>query len=185
MLSALKDGAAVSLAVQPQRYVGVAAAQFENDVASRIRQEIEPALERGLALLDDEYWDQAPEEVGLSQYMNGHDIYAGLVKLNTTLDLTPQQVHAIGVARMTKIQFEMRSIRADLGHGDDTPGFLAKINADPRWRATTITGVAAVFQRYIDRLAQRFAEFFAAPPAVEYGVAPLPEALQSSMTFGY
>ncbi|MEP7242919.1 MAG: DUF885 domain-containing protein, partial [Gammaproteobacteria bacterium] len=67
----------------------------------------------------------------------------------------------------------------------DRDGFLTHLNNDPTWRANTVHGVADVFQRYIDRLKPRLKECFSMAPTATYGVAPLPTALQGSMTYGY
>ena len=79
----------------------------------------------------------------------------------------------------------MQSIRAELGFEGDGAAFLARLNADPRWRAATVEGVQGVFQRYIDRLKPHFGLYFGSAPRAEHSIQPLPEALQGSMTFGY
>jgi uncharacterized protein (DUF885 family) len=79
----------------------------------------------------------------------------------------------------------MHRIREELGFAGDHKALLTHLNEDPRWRADTVDGVKAVFQRYIDRLAPRLGEYFATEPKAGYSIAPLPEALQDSMTFGY
>jgi uncharacterized protein (DUF885 family) len=99
--------------------------------------------------------------------------------------LTPEQVHAKGVERIAQIEQSMQSIRAELGFKGDADTFLARLNADPRWRAATVEGVKGVFQRYIDRLKPHFARCFRSTPRAEYSIEALPEALQGSMTFGY
>jgi uncharacterized protein (DUF885 family) len=174
-----------ALGVDPKRLGDLPAESFLRELESRIRQAVEPAFDRLLAGISDSYLELAPERVGLAQYAGGAEIYAHLVKLHTTLDLTPQQVHARGLERMANIEASMRDIRAQLGFDGDGAAFVKHLNADPRWRAGTVEGVTAVFQRYIDRLAPRFADYFPRAPAATYTIAPLPEALQGSMTFGY
>jgi uncharacterized protein (DUF885 family) len=164
---------------------GMPAESFLRELQARIEQAVVPAFDRLLGLLSDDYLELAPDRVGLGQYPGGSEIYAELVKLHTTLDLTPHQVHARGLERMAKIEASMREIRAQLGFTGDGAAFIAHLNADPRWRASTVEGVTAVFQRYIDRLAPRFAEYFPIAPPAGYTIEPLPEALQGSMTFGY
>jgi uncharacterized protein (DUF885 family) len=180
-----RSGCARALGVDPKRFGGLPAEPFLRELHSRIGQAVEPAFDRLLATLSDSYLEHAPERVGLAQYAGGGEIYAHLVKLHTTLDLTPQQVHARGLERMAKIEASMRDIRAQLGFDGDGAAFVKHLNTDPRWRAGTVEGVTAVFQRYIDRLAPRFADYFPMVPAATYTIAPLPEALQGSMTFGY
>lgn len=99
-------------------------------------------------------------------------MYAELVKLHTTLDLTPEEVHARGHERMEKIQAQMAKIRAEVGFSGDDAAFVAQMNADPRWRAHTVDGVAAVFPRYIERMKAKFADYFLVAPRAGHDVAP-------------
>jgi uncharacterized protein (DUF885 family) len=185
LLTAMKAGASRALAVTSDRLTGPAREAFSSEIRDRIAKRVEPAFDRALAGLSSDYFDASPDTVGIGQYAGGDEIYAELVKAHTTLDLTPEEVHARGLARMAQIEAAMAAIRRDVNFSGDAAAFSARLQADPRWCAGTAEGVAAVFQRYIDRLEPRFGEFFDSAPRAAYGVAPLPEALQSSMTFGY
>ena len=180
-----RAGSERALGVEPKRLGDLPAAAFLLELHSRITRAVNPAFDRLIAVLSESYLELAPDGVGLAQYAGGSEIYAELVKLHTTLDLTPQEVHARGLERMVRIEASMRDIRTQLGFDGDGPAFVRHLTADPRWRADTVEGVTAVFQRYIDRLAPRFADYFPMVPAAPYTIAPLPEALQGSMTFGY
>jgi uncharacterized protein (DUF885 family) len=160
-------------------------ANFERELQTCITRFIEPAFDRALAGLSETYLSKAPERVGISQYPGGADLYAELVKLHTTLDLTPEQVHARGLERMAQIEESIEAIQGELGFEGDSLAFVASLHNDPEWRADTVEDVRAIFQRYIDRLKPRLKECFSRVPKAAYGVAPLPEALQGSMTYGY
>jgi uncharacterized protein (DUF885 family) len=185
LLMALKAGARGAVSVAPERLETVHSDSFTRELERRMSASIEPAFDRALAVLSEDYRTEAPDAVGLGQYDTGREIYAELVKLHTTLELTPEEVHARGFERMREIETAMQAIRDQLGFKGDGVAFVAHLNADSRWRATTVEGVTAVFQRYIDRLAPRFADYFATSPKATYGIAPLPAVLQGSMTFGY
>lgn len=171
--------------VAPERLGKLDAPGFSAELERRISQRIESAYASLLALFDDDYVAKAPAEVGIGQYPGGAGIYESLVRLHTTQDLSPRQVFDAGHERMAQIEAQMASVRQELGFKGDGAAFLASIAADSRWRAETPSAIAAVFQRYIDRLQPRFNELFRTAPAASYGVEALPEALQGSMTFGY
>jgi uncharacterized protein (DUF885 family) len=185
LLSALRAGCARALAVGHERLGGLPSASFMRELQERIKGVVEPAFDRALAVLSDHYLSQASERVGLEQFAGGRAVYEELVRLHTTLDLTPEQVHTKGVERIAQIEAAMRSIRSELGFEGDGVAFLARLNADPRWRAATVEGVKGMFQRYIDRLQPHFGRCFGSAPRAECSIQPLPEALQGSMTFGY
>jgi len=185
LLSRFKSGARRSLAVEEERIRGIARLRLNDEVAWRIGQAVEPAFDRALAVLSDDYLLQAPERVGMSQYPGGEEVYAELVKLHTTLPLSPAEVHAEGHRRMEEIETSMERIRSDQGFRQDKAGFLGQLKQDARWRASTVEDVQGVFQRYMDRLNVQFDEYFPLRPKAPCRTAPLPQALEGSMTFGY
>jgi len=185
LLPRLRAACLKSLVVDRERLSGIDAGRFEDDLQACIEQKILPAFDRAISSLSDAYEARAPASVGLGQYPAGREIYEQLVRLHTTFDLTPEQVHAAGHERMARIEREMSGIRSEIGFRGDGASFLKQVNDDPRWRAGTVEGVTAVFQRYIDRLKPHLGRYFATLPEAGYGIAPLPAALQDGMTFGY
>lgn len=186
LVSALRAQARALWAVAPERLGALAGGGvFLKEVGRRIEAEVEPAFDRLAGALGPGYAARAPETVGIGQYPGGRGIYGELVRLHTTMDLSPEQVHQLGHERMARIQAEMKGIRDEVGFAGDSKAFLARLDQDPRWRADTAEGVAAVFRRYLRRIEPAYAKVFAAGPKAGYDVAPLPEALQASMTFGF
>ena len=185
LLSAFKSHAREVLLPEPERLSGPPAHSAVRAIEKCLATQIEPAFDRALEGLSDAYWELAPEGVGLGQYVGGAELYRELVRLHTTLELTPEQVHARGIQRLAQIEAEMRAIRAELRFEGDGAAFVEYLNGIPQWRADTAVGISALFQRYIDRCKPHVEEYFGAAPKATYGVAELPEALQGSMTFGY
>jgi uncharacterized protein (DUF885 family) len=185
LIDALKAQARSLWMVAPQRLSRLSAAAFTAELDRRIAKAIEPAFDRLAGVFSSDHLAKAPEGVGMSQYPGGRELYAELVRLHTTLDLTVEQVHQMGLERMARIETEMKAIRDEVGFAGDGAAYLAQLQQDPRWRADTAEGVAAVFRRYIERIKPAFPTAFAAGARAGHDVAPLPEALQSSMTFGY
>lgn len=185
LIIGLRDQARSVWIVNPERFGDLDTQDFNAKLERRLSDSIVPAFDRLLALLDDDYVAKAPSGVGIGQYPQGASIYESLVRMHTTMDLSPRQVFDTGHARMERIEAEMADVRRELGFAGDGAAFLAHLAADPRWRAETTEGIAAVFQRYIDRFKPRFDKLFRTGPAASYGVEALPQAMQGSMTFGY
>ena len=185
LLAALKRSVREAVTVAPERLSAVSNGNFSLEVEGLIEKGLESAFDAALNALSDDYMALAPDETGLGQYDGGREIYEALVELHTTLDLSPDQVHARGLARMAQIGYAMEAIRSELGFGGDRAAFNAYLSADSRWSATSVDAVTKVFQCYIERVKPRLPEYFDVLPKAAYGTAPLPTALQSSMTFGY
>jgi uncharacterized protein (DUF885 family) len=185
LLAAFKSRVRAMIGVDSRRLVTLSRSDFAGELEDRITTRVEPAFDRALEGLSDEYLREAPEAVGLAQYPGGAETYAELVKLHTTLTLTPEEIHVRGHARVADIEQQMGAISHQAGFGGDTAAFLAQLNTDMCWRANTVEGVAAVFQRYIDRVKPRLQEYFSVLPKLPCTVGPLPPELQGSMTYGY
>ena len=123
--------------------------------------------------------------VGLAQYSGGADIYAALVRQHTTLDLSPEQVHATGHARVARIEADMRALLAAEGFRGTADEYRRAIATHETCRALTSADVEARFARVLADVQSRMASWFHTQPAAPYGVAPLPEAVAASMTFGF
>lgn len=155
-------------------------------IADRIAGSVAPAFARlGAVLADPGYRERAPEGVGMAQYPGGRDVYAELVRLNTTLGLTPEQVHQEGLRRIASIREQMRALLDQIGFAGAPADYLRAMEADPAWRAEGEPALSAVFNTYIDRIAPHIEGCFRFKPAAGHGVAALPEAYAGSMTFGY
>lgn len=185
LLERLKVRSLEVLRVAEARLSGVAAAGFSADLDRRLAERVAPAFDAFLAEVDEAYVAAAPETVGLAQYPDGPAIYGELVRLHTTLDLDPREVHARGLARMAEVRAQMAQVRAEDGFDGDDLAYRARLDADPRWRAADADGVTAIFQTYIDRIRAKLDDYFPFGPKATYGVLPLPQALEASMTFGF
>ena len=80
-----------------------------------MKEALYPAIDRLLGLLSDEYLAEAPEAAGLYQYPGGEAYYRYLIRRETSLNLTPDQIHEIGLRAVAGIQQEMQTVRQQLG----------------------------------------------------------------------
>jgi uncharacterized protein (DUF885 family) len=186
LLAGLAATAPSMVRVDPERCDHVVSPAFHAEIERRTAERIVPAFERLAALLDDTYLDAAPDTVGLGQYPGGAEVYAELVRYHTASDLTPEEVHEIGLRRIERIEAEMAAIRAELGYDGPAEHFVdGHLALDPSLREHTVEGVIAAFQRHIDRLDGVYGDVFHRRSPSALTIAPMLEALQASLTFGY
>ncbi len=174
--------------VQSSRLDGLADAaksDFQTKLQVSIKERINPAFDRLLAFLQGDYEQRAPEVVGYSQYPDGKAYYRYLVRLYTTLDLTPEQVHEIGLQRVAEGSRRMRQIRDGLGFKGSQAEFHQMLRTNPRFLAKTPAEVEERYMSYIRRMEPLIARYFAKTPKAPYGVKRLNPAIEASMTFGY
>lgn len=70
---------------------------------------VTPSLERLRTALQGSYEEQAPEAIGLGRYAGGTELYRYLLRVETTLDITPEQAHLIGLQEVARLDTLLRA----------------------------------------------------------------------------
>jgi uncharacterized protein (DUF885 family) len=96
-----------------------------------------PAYRTFLAFFTNEYRPRARASIGASELPDGRNYYRWLVRHFTTLDVSPDSVHRIGLAEVARIQAEMQAVIDRTGFQGDFPAFLHFLRTDPRFYAKT------------------------------------------------
>lgn len=129
-----------------------------------VRDHVLPAHQRALAWVRAER-PRASDAPGVSNLPQGADYYAAALKIETTSDLTPDQIHRIGLDRVTALNRELDIALRRLGLTEGTAGQrLQQLTADPRYqyedsdagRAQLIADVQARVNRVMERAPQWF-----------------------------
>jgi uncharacterized protein (DUF885 family) len=159
---------------------------FRGELEALISERVAPAFEAFLALLEsDDYQSNAPDAVGLTHYPGGEAYYRQLVKLHTTMEITPEELHELGKERVAELEAEMAAIRDEVGFTGTKAEFHQKLRTDKQFFAESPEEVEAKFNEYIARIEPIVADYFRIQPKAPYGVKRLDPASEATMTFGY
>lgn len=159
--------------------------EFKAELDTLIASRIVGGFERLLAALGEDYEAQAPEAVGLSQYPGGLEVYKRRIRTESTLELTPEEIHDRGLDAVADISARMAAIRNELGFEGSSEEFLVKIQTDPAYIAQSPEEVEDRFMQYIHRIEPHLDNYFKYQPKAAYGVRRLPLASEAGMTYGY
>jgi len=163
----------------------VVARALSTEVARRIRDEVNPALGNLAAFLAGPYEARAPEAVGLGQYPGGEACYRQLVRQLTTLDISPEEVHVLGLREVERIAAEMAEVRHRLGFEGSQEDFHQALRQDPRFRAESAEAIGERLSSYVAKIEPRIDELFSRTPRAPHGVERLDPTLEPGMTYGY
>lgn len=92
-----------------------------------------PAFRKMRDFVRDEYIPAARDSHGMNALPGGPQRYAFLVRETTTTDLTPEQIHAIGLAEVSRIHDEIRGVMKQVEFEGDLHAFFDFLNSDPRF----------------------------------------------------
>ncbi len=98
-----------------------------------ITNKIMPTLARLNTFIGDDYLGIARETVGLLDLPNGDAWYAFLVRVRTTTNLTPDEIHQIGLDEVARIHGEMRGVMEEVGFEGDLEKFFDFLNTDEQF----------------------------------------------------
>lgn len=161
------------------------AAAFRARAVVVVDGKIKPAFERLVAYLEGSYRDRAPATVGQWQYPGGDAYYRFLVRRETTMEISPREVHEIGLREVARIDGEMAAIRRELGFTGSGEEFHAKLRADPRFIAATPEEVRDRLMRHAERIMPELDRWFRRFPRARGDARRLDPALEPAMTFGF
>jgi uncharacterized protein (DUF885 family) len=154
------------------------------EAAAAIRDAVTPAHAKLLAFWRTRYLPGARTTIAAADLPDGAAWYRSKVRIFTTLDRTPDQVHATGLAEVAKITAEMEQARAAAGFKGDLPAFLTFLRTDPRFYAATP-------QALLDRAAWTAKQFdgkaaawFGRLPRARFAIRPVAPEIAPFYTAG-
>lgn len=149
-----------------------------------VEEAIVPAYRGFLEFMTGEYIPGARTTLGASELPDGEAYYAWLVSEFTTLDVTPAQVHEIGLAEVARIRGEMDEVIRQTGFDGDFAAFLEYLRTDPRFYPTTAEELLKDAAWIAKRMDGKLPSLFKTIPRQPYGVEPVPEEIAPKYTAG-
>jgi uncharacterized protein (DUF885 family) len=155
------------------------------DKARRVVMEgVVPAYERLLAFFHEEYLPGARTTLGASALPGGKAFYQSQIRRYATVDLSPAEIHDIGLSEVRRIRAEMQEIIEQLGFDGSFADFIQFLRTDPQFYATTAKQLLAEASYVTKKVDGRLPQFFGRLPRQPYGVAPVPEDIAPFYTAG-
>ncbi|HTZ61413.1 MAG TPA: DUF885 domain-containing protein [Thermoplasmata archaeon] len=139
------------------------------------RTAIVPALTKIREYLAGTYIPAARESVGASALPRGAEFYAYLVRWTTTTDLTPQQVHDIGLAEVRRLRGEMDRLIESTGFQGSFAEFHHFLRTDPQFFYHAPEELLDGYRVIAKRIDPNLSRLFGRLPRLPYGVQEMPE----------
>ncbi|MDO1557829.1 DUF885 family protein [Brevundimonas sp. 2R-24] len=155
-------------------------AEAEALVSGPIRQ----ARQQWLDYVVDEYRPAAPQTLGVGDRPGGRELYAWLARGYTTTDLTPDQIHQIGLDEVARIRAEMEVQIRETGFTGTFAEFLTFLRTDPRFYAQTHEDLLEKASEMAKRADDGLPALFGTLPRLPYGVRPVPAEIEANYTTG-
>ena len=169
-----KSPFAAPLAQMPKDIPEAEQKRIREQVLGAIRDSITPAYVKLGKFVKEEYVPKGRTEPGMWSLPDGEARYAWAVQQSTTSNLSPEEIHQIGLREVARIEGEMLQIAKKLGY-NDLKSFNAAIEADPKLKAQSRQQILDLYTKYIDQMWAKLPQLFGRLPKAKVEVMPVEE----------
>ena len=157
---------------------GISAAdqsRLRADYAATIKLGIIPAYVRLRDFLKNEYLPVARDGVGLVAMPGGPKLYDYLIESNTTVKMSANEVHNLGLGEVARIRKQMDDIRVQTGFNGDLKAFFNYFRDDPKFQFSSKEDMRDTFLAIGRKVDERVREQFSTIPKSPLEIRPVPE----------
>jgi uncharacterized protein (DUF885 family) len=131
---------------------GLDQAAVRAELAAVVGDQVRPAMRRLLAVLEAELPAARPDDrVGIRFVPDGLDGYLTAVRRHTTTDLSPEQIHQIGLDVLAGLREEWAELGGRVLGTADVPSVLARLRDDPALRCTDSAQIVRTVTEALER----------------------------------
>jgi uncharacterized protein (DUF885 family) len=149
-------------------------ADFREDFLALVARDVRPSLARYRDFLRDDYAPRARTTIAAADSPGGRACYEGALLFATTLPISPEDVHARGLAALADVEGEMAAIAARSFGGQAVRDVLEMLRSDPQYAYRDEAHLLAVGQEAMDRAWAALPRAFAALPRSRARLEPIP-----------
>ncbi|HET9356112.1 MAG TPA: DUF885 family protein [Sphingomicrobium sp.] len=168
----------------PANIPAAEAERLQADARAAIEKSVVPAYRKLLAFWRDEYVPNARATTAARDLPNGDAFYRAQVRKYTTLELSPEEIHQIGLKEVARIQAEMAKTMREAGFTGTFADFLKFLKSDPQFIARTPDELLGVSSYVAKRVDGKLKDYFELLPRRRFTIIPVPEALAPFYTAG-
>ncbi|HUP65674.1 MAG TPA: DUF885 domain-containing protein [Thermoanaerobaculia bacterium] len=175
----------IAFAEMPDSIPAAEQASIRKAAAAALENEVTPALRRLRKFWDEEYLAKSRGGIALAELPDGKAWYAHRVRAMTTTDMTPDEIHEIGLSEVKRIRAEMEAIRKEVGFEGTLQQFFDHLRTDPKFFFETKEELLIAYRDIAKRIDPELPRLFGTLPRLTYGVIPVPSYSEKSQTTAY
>jgi uncharacterized protein (DUF885 family) len=134
--------------------------------------EIYPALTRLRDFFQNDYLAHARDGVGLKYMKGGDKLYTYLIQSTTTTDMTPEQIHQLGLSEVARITKEFQKVQKQIGYKGTLPQFFEYMRTSPKFQPQSREGLTADYYGLQKKVEAQVPRFFSLVPKTPLKIQP-------------
>jgi uncharacterized protein (DUF885 family) len=147
--------------------------RLTDEIISAANTQVLPAYKRFAAFVANDYAPHGRTTIGLSSLPDGARRYQNAIHEETTTNMTPAEIHALGLREIARINGLLTDLAHKAGY-PDLKSFRAAINSDPKYIPTSSDQIVEDFRHYVSQMEPRLPELFLDYPKAKLVVEAVP-----------
>jgi uncharacterized protein (DUF885 family) len=148
--------------------------RLEDEISPTVSAIVQPAYAKFAKFVKEEYAPKGREEFGVWSLPDGAARYRQNIHEQTTTDMSPEELHVLGLTQVKQIDAEMLAIAKAQGYSD-LKSFNGHIHDDRELYGTSGEQVRSLYQKYTDQMYAKLPLYFGRLPKNKLVVTPMEE----------
>ncbi|BAW80371.1 hypothetical conserved protein [Candidatus Nitrosoglobus terrae] len=159
--------------------------EIKKEAEQTIANIVIPAYRQFQIFFNQQYLPNCRDNIGANSLPNGKSFYAYQTRQFTTTELTPKEIHEIGLKEVNRIRNEMEELINQLKFGGNFNEFLRFLRTDPQFYYQDPKALLQGYRAIAKRIDPELVKIFRKLPRMPYGIKPIPMSSAPDTVTGY
>src|SRR5580692_2912794 len=151
------------------------------EIVQVVNSDVVPAYRRFAEFVAKDYAPHGRTTIGLNSLPDGARRYQQAIREQTTTDMSPAEIHALGLREVERINGLLTNLAVKAGY-KDLSSFRAALNSDPKYVPKSADQIVDEFRRYVGQMQPRLSELFGVFPKTPLTVEAAPASQPNNPT---
>jgi len=151
------------------------------EIVQVVNSDVVPAYRRFAEFVAKDYAPHGRTTIGLNSLPDGARRYQQAIREQTTTDMSPAEIHALGLREVERINGLLTNLAVKAGY-KDLSSFRAALNSDPKYVPKSADQIVDEFRRYVGQMQPRLSELFGVFPKTPLTMEAAPASQPNNPT---
>jgi uncharacterized protein (DUF885 family) len=171
----------IPIAKMPASFSDADKKRLTDAITAAVNTEVLPAYKQFASFVATDYVPSGRSTLSIESLPEGKRRYQAAIRRLTTTNLSPAEIHRIGLAEYDRIVGEMTALARANGYAD-LASFRDHIESDPKYKPSSAQAIVEDFDRYIKQMRPKLPQLFNVIPSAPVTVEPIPEFQKAAAT---
>jgi uncharacterized protein (DUF885 family) len=158
--------------------------RLHDEMVRLVDDQVRPAYRQLQKFIAEDYAPKGRTQPGIWSLPDGDARYRYAVHIQTTSDLSPEQIHRLGLAQVADLEQQIEALAKKAGYADGKT-FISAVHSNPELKAKSREQILNNFRRYIEQMEPKLPQMFGILPKAKLIVVSVPEYMEKDSSTQY